>query len=151
MEGFSRLFIPGPTPSLNDVINAKGGGRGGFSRYTAMKKRWGGNIALLATAARFQVPKAGFYTYLLHERDRRRDPSNALSGAVKMIEDGLQEAGLLENDGWKQVLGMAGYWHVDNVKPGCTLFVSPDRVLTKDEAFALEDQERSKWHARTTP
>lgn len=150
-----RLFIPGPMPGMNEIIDARmrsGGGAGKrWNAYSTMKKKWGCTVALVAHSTKLGPVGPGFFTYLLRESSKRRDPSNALFGAVKLIEDGLQEAGLLCNDGWGDVLGMTGYWIVDKDVPGCTLFVHPDRVLTKEEAVGLDDTHRSdRWQRPTT-
>ena len=138
-----RLFIPGPLPGLNEIINAKGNAYGGgASAYTKMKKQWCGTIALLAHSQGIKTIGSGHFTYLFRERDKRRDPSNIAAGAVKLIEDGLQTAGLLENDGWKQVLGFSHHFMVDAKHPGCTVFVFSSG-LERQEAIDLDDTARS--------
>jgi len=41
-------------------------------------------------------------TYIWQEENRRRDKDNIMFGQ-KFIQDGLVNAGVLENDGWKQI------------------------------------------------
>ncbi len=107
------LFIPGPLPGLNEIINAKGNTRGKWNAYSKMKKHWGGLIALLARAKGIEtIPEGSRFYYRCVEPNRSRDPSNIIAGAVKLIEDGLQEAGILENDGWKHVAGISVGWSV---------------------------------------
>ena len=74
-------------------------------------------------AQRFGRIEAGHFTYLFREPTKKRDPSNIISAGVKLIEDALQEAGLLPNDGWRCVHGITCFWVHDPVKFGVTLFV----------------------------
>lgn len=135
----ARLHIPGRLPGLNEIINAKGNSfRGGYNAYSKMKSQWGAMVGLIAAATKFEAIERGYFTYLFYEPTRQRDPSNIVAGGVKIIEDALQEAGLLKNDGWQQVLGYVAYWTVRK-HPGVTLFVTPDCVMTKDEAVCLDN------------
>lgn len=114
-----RLWIPGPLPGLNEIIDAKARKRGKWDAYADMKRKWGGTIALLAQAQRLErIPDESVFTYLFIEPNRRRDPSNIVAGGVKLIEDALQEAGVLENDGWKSVAGIRAYWALADVNNG---------------------------------
>jgi hypothetical protein len=109
-----------------------------------MKKQWGEAIALLASAQGLKRVEAGYFTYLCRERNKQRDPSNVGAGAVKLIEDALQYMGFMDNDGWSQVLGYVPHLHVDASMPGVTVFVHPERLLTKEEAIAADDDARRK-------
>jgi hypothetical protein len=64
----------------------------------------------------------GAFSYLCVERDRKRDPSNVVAGAIKLIEDALQAAELLPNDGWAQVTAIAPFWDVGD-PPGVLVAV----------------------------
>jgi Holliday junction resolvase RusA-like endonuclease len=48
--------------------------------------------------------------------NRKKDPDNILS-SKKFILDGLVQAGVLENDGWKQIKGFDESWEVDKKNP----------------------------------
>lgn len=147
----NRLWIPGTLPGLNEIIDAKATkyGKKGRSAYTEMKKRNDSMVALMATAQKFKSVENGYFTYLFRERDRRRDPSNVAAGAIKVIEDGLQVAGLLPNDGWAQVLGINPNWMVDSDCPGVTLFVTRD-PMPQDVSYlaAIDDTWREKSKTR---
>lgn len=156
-----RLWIPGPLPGMNEIIDARmrsswqpnqRGRR--WNAYSDMKKMWGERIGLLAQSQRFRPIENGFFTYLCYEKDRHRDPSNLVAGAVKLIEDALKDTQLLPNDGWAQVLGYVGHWHVQPSMPGVTLFVHEEMLLTKETALLLDEEARKegqKWakHEKT--
>jgi|APSaa5957512622_1039677.scaffolds.fasta_scaffold34448_1 hypothetical protein len=50
------------------------------------------------------------------EPNMRRDPDN-ITSAKKFVFDGLQKAGIIENDGWKQLRGFSDSWYVDKENP----------------------------------
>lgn len=114
------LWVPGPLPGLNEIINAKGNrlGRGGLSEWNKMKKLWHGRVASMAIQQKIQRIESAHFYYTFVEPNRRRDPSNVMAGAIKIIEDGLQHAGLLAGDGWKNVLSIGALWECDDRAPG---------------------------------
>lgn len=144
-----RLWIPGPLPGLNEILEARilegvrrARGKTGWTSgtYSEMKRKWGDMIRNLAEAYETPLyPEGAHLTYLIFEPNRRRDPSNVRCGAVKLIEDGLQEAGVLRNDGWKDVLDSREHLEVDPVAPGVAVFLRTDRVLEKHEAMEMEN------------
>lgn len=145
----SRLFVPGQLPGMNEIINAKGNSYNGYNAYSKMKKQWASTIGLLARAAKWH-PEGKCFTYLFREKDKRRDPSNFVAGGVKILEDALQDCGLLENDGWKHVEAFIPHWLVDAETPGVTLFVG-EQLLGKYEAIEMDDEHRRQrtWQRQT--
>ncbi len=67
----------------------------------------------------------------------KRDPSNIAAAAAKFIEDGLIKAGVIENDGWKQVLRQRepGAWNGCG-SPVCSL---PDHPGIADDHDHVND------------
>lgn len=99
--------------------------------YNNLKKQVHERVALCAGSQKFEV-RGSHFNYLLVEGDMRRDPSNAAGAAIKMIEDGLQRAKLLANDGWQQVSGCTWYPHCEpGFEPGVFLCVQECPVLSK--------------------
>jgi hypothetical protein len=149
-----RLFIPHVLPGLNEILDARkrklvGAGRGG-DMYNLMKSRWATVIKGLAHQQGFDVQEGGYFTYLFLEPNRRRDPSNIVAGGVKLIEDALQEAGLLGGDGWKHVLGIAPYWvRTETMTCGVYVWVG-DGCLSEQAAFcdAFNIDQEKKQDAR---
>jgi Holliday junction resolvase RusA-like endonuclease len=128
------LFIPGPLPGMNEIIDAKARssmtvGRGGkrWDAYSDMKRAVGAKVMMLARASGFKkITTPAVFLFEVREPNKRRDPDNFCSGAEKMIFDALQEAGLLENDGWKQVKAISRTWSVSKLAPGVLLTVLED-------------------------
>jgi hypothetical protein len=135
------LWIPGPLPGLNEVLDARGvvmrnraGGTRRFDGYAKLKRAWATKIGLYAREQQFTRVEFAAFSYLFVESSRRRDPSNIIAGGVKLLEDSLQEAGLLAGDGWANVTAIAPYW-VLGVEPG-VLVVCGESVLSKAQLVA---------------
>jgi Holliday junction resolvase RusA-like endonuclease len=108
-------------PGMNEILGASNANRFGYAR---MKKKWGQTVGLFARLQAFPpVSAPAHFEIECREKNRRRDPDNIAGGAQKIILDGLQEAGLLENDGWEHVLSLLVTWKVDAAKPGVLLTV----------------------------
>lgn len=110
-----RLVIPGMLPGLNEYINAE---RRNKYQAASMKKQ---AEHLVITLCRSQlkgvhIDKPVFIRYKWIEKNRRRDKSN-IAFAKKFLEDGLIKAGVLDNDGWNNIVGFADEFDVDAKHP----------------------------------
>lgn len=112
------LWIPGRLPGLNELLEAKGS-KVREARHRA-KNDAQAKIALFARSQLKPVKRATFH-YEFHEPNRKRDPSNIAAGAIKIIEDALQLAGIIDNDGWKAVAGFTVAFVVDRESQGVWL------------------------------
>lgn len=118
MLSTQTLWVPGPLPGLNEIIAAKRSRHKGHADgYSHMKKKWLQKVALAAHMAKLKPVEAARLFYEIREPNKRRDPSNFTSGAMKLIEDGLVAAGVLPGDGWRHVLAFEVQWSVSN-NPG---------------------------------
>ena len=111
------VWVPGKLPGLNDLIDARGRGHGNGPNawsgdgYSRMKAFWSRKVVEAARDCETApARRPAWFSYLFVEETMRRDPSNFIGGGVKLIEDGLQEAGILANDGWKDILGIVPMW-----------------------------------------
>jgi hypothetical protein len=135
-------------PGLNDIIEARMIRKGKWSAYSDMKKDWTGFVARLAREQRLPKMDRAHVSYLLYETSQRRDPSNVLGGAMKFVEDGLTEARVLDNDGWKQILSISAQWYARKVDPGVAVFLS-FKQQTAPELFKLNQQHCRGDYGRT--
>lgn len=120
----NAFFVAGKVPSLNDLLEARGaqaptirsiimrrrpgkakslGAR--FDLYNEIKQDWAHRTVHALPLPYVRVP-AAYFGYVIVEETLKRDPSNVCSAAIKFIEDGLVKAGVIPNDGWKNVLGI---------------------------------------------
>lgn len=108
----ASLWIPGPLPGINDLV-----GKGRWA-YGKTKKEWTEHIAWLAKAARLPAFTRARFDFLWVERDKKRNPDNIAGGGKKVVFDGLVEAKVLPNDGWKQIAKWSDDFEVDAKRPG---------------------------------
>ena len=93
--------------TLNEYIDAE---RSSKYKAAAIKKRETNLTYLLVKGALNRktiekIDKPVNLIFIWHEKNRKRDPSN-IAFAKKFIEDGMVKAGLLENDGHKQIVSL---------------------------------------------
>ena len=110
-----KFIIPGTLPGLNEYINAERRNRQEAAR---MKRQIQHKIALVA---RSQHRKAHFtapvmMSYLWVEKDRRRDYDN-IAFAKKFVQDAFVQAGILDGDGQKNIVGFSDRFAVDRKNP----------------------------------
>nr|WP_278885619.1 RusA family crossover junction endodeoxyribonuclease [[Ruminococcus] torques] len=55
--------------------------------------------------------------YKWFEKNRRRDLDNVSSFGRKVIQDALVRAHILQNDGWKEIVGFSDEFFVDAHNP----------------------------------
>lgn len=117
-----EFFIPGPLPSMNDIIDEARRNRFAAAKQ---KKQWTEAVHWAARAAKLPPIECARFHFGWHEKSKRRDPDNISGGGRKLILDGLQSAGVLKNDGWSQVLGFTDSFFVTPEKPGVRVIISP--------------------------
>lgn len=94
-----KLIIPGRLPGLNDITDAA---RSNKYKAAAMKKEYTEMCGWYARAARLPRMEHIDLTVAWYEPNRKRDKDNIHAG-IKFILDGLVLAGVIDNDGWKQI------------------------------------------------
>lgn len=147
----NAFWVPGKVPSLNELLDAKGGvpakresiimrhlpkkGKGRaaqYNLYNDLKQSWK-RRTITAIGAPFVRVLSAYFGYVVVEETVRRDPSNICSSAIKFIEDGIVEAGVMSNDGWDNVLGIRVHWiHRKGRDPGIYVVMSDVRLLEEE-------------------
>jgi len=103
-----ELTIRQPLPDLNALLKASSSS---FYVYAKMKKAAQRVVSLYALEQRFRkITEPSHFVYQFGEAVANKDPSNVCAGGIKVIEDALQEMGLLPNDNWKWVLSFSSSW-----------------------------------------
>jgi Holliday junction resolvase RusA-like endonuclease len=107
-----KLTIPVELTDLNTYINAERG-----NRYKAADiKSTMTYICTLYAKQLKPIEKRVKLIITWYCKNQKKDPDN-ISFAKKYILDGLVKAGILQNDGWKQIAGFEDYFVVDMHKP----------------------------------
>lgn len=108
-----KFVLLGEYCSLNEYVGADRQGYGWTIKKAEtnrakedLEEQWNGTPAPLAT-----------YKFTWYRMNRRTDPDNICAFARKVILDGMQKAGILDNDGWKQVAGFIDEFYVDKENP----------------------------------
>lgn len=132
------IEIDGKLPNMNEIINAS---KKHWGVYAQLKKQWVPAIEQLMKATLKPVKYPVFIEFEWHRRDRRTDPDNISAGGRKIILDCLQGAGILENDGWSNVIGFSDKFVQSDIdKVLMTLHIGADKHLEVYE----DDKECSK-------
>lgn len=109
-----KLVVKGVLPGLNEMTKANRS-----NRYQGNKqKKEATRLVSLSCRACHLKKVSGIhdYTFIWYCKDKRRDKDNIMAGQ-KFIFDGLQEAGVIENDGWKEVGDIKHIFRIDKASP----------------------------------
>lgn len=114
--------IFGKLPSLNEFLAAERRtmrGRGGYSPGNQLKRRCEFLIrnAVNTQVRRVRIKKPIRIHYHFYEENRKRDLDNISAVAHKYVQDALVKAGVIENDGWRQIIGFTDHFEVDRNRP----------------------------------
>ncbi len=107
-----KIIIPGELPGLNKIIDKS---KQHWASYSKMKKKYTNKAAWIATSGLHKMNKIDLH-FIWYCKNRRKDKDNILVGQ-KFIIDGLVEAGVIENDGWKQIGKIEHSFEVDKENP----------------------------------
>lgn len=108
-----KFTIPGRLPGLNDMTDAA---RENKYASAQMKKEYTELVAWCAKSARLPRFDQVDMVITWYEPNTRRDKDNIMAGQ-KFILDGLVQAGVIANDGWKQVGKITHDCQVDRENP----------------------------------
>ena len=92
-----------------------------LDKATRFKKHSSSSTVLFVKAARLPAFERVKVRFLVVEPNMKRDPDGFCFGACKILLDALQHANVLQNDGWKQIAGLAFDWKCDPTAPGVLL------------------------------
>lgn len=144
---YNKFYFPWRIPSWNDLTFQRGitgkqnwiltrnnrPKRGYiYNGYNEVKQEWANKVCKLVKSVGFVPVKSAYFHYLLVEPTLKRDPSNICGAAFKLLEDGLIKAGVIENDGWKQVLGIRPYWILDRESEGGVFLLMSNESLSQN-------------------
>ena len=111
-----KLVIPLKLHSLNEYIGAC---RRNPYRGAKMKKEDQQSIEwLIRSQLRgIRIDKPVRMSYRWYEPNQIRDLDNISSYGRKVIQDALVKTKVLENDGWRHIVGFSDEFHVDKKSP----------------------------------
>lgn len=107
----NKLIIPGHLPTMNEIIKAA---KSHPIVYRNMKKQYTELVAWSAKGLP-RIERANF-TITWFCSNQRVDKDNVTAGQ-KFVFDGLVIAGVLDNDGWKQIGDVTHRFEIDRKNP----------------------------------
>lgn len=117
-----KIVIPGKFESMNEYIRRSKIKRRNWNAGNAMKQEDQKTIMLhLPHGVRFK--KKIFIEYNFFEPNAKRDKDNISSYFHKIFQDALVQAGIIENDGWKNIEGWSDFFKVDQKNPRIEVFI----------------------------
>lgn len=165
---YNRFFIEGKIPSFNELVFAraiqspqkvswlltkptKGKKKKSshvFNEYNKIKQDWTQKVSSAVKKQGFVTVKACHFHYLIIENSVKRDPSNIVSAAVKFCEDALMKCGVIENDGWKNVLGIRPYWSLDREGTAGIFLVMSNEPLSENAIQSYYNDYKTNLNAK---
>lgn len=107
----TTIVIPGELPDLNTIIDES---KKHWASYSTMKKENTEMVAWLAKGkGKFKKIDLEITWYC---KNKRKDKDN-ISVGQKFILDGLVQAGVIKNDGWKQIGDIKHRFKIDKSNP----------------------------------
>ena len=111
-----KITIDGELPALNEIIDKS---KSHYMQYAKMKKMATNRVAWACNQLDI-IDKVTLNSIELqityYCKNRRKDPDNIAAGK-KFILDGMVKAGVIGNDGWKEVKGWSEKWERDKDNP----------------------------------
>lgn len=112
-----KLIIKGKLPNLNDYTYACRGYRGNVMG-ARMKKDCEALISWHIKQSKLKkVDKPVRLQFVWYEPNKRRDKDNVSAFGRKVILDALVKNNILEDDGWKYIVGFSDDFYVDKENP----------------------------------
>ena len=110
-----EIILPGTFTTLNEYIAANN-----RNRHISAKIKRDETERVILGCYNLKGVKPSEYplnvTFSWYCTNRKSDPDN-IAFAKKFILDGLVEAGMLENDGWKQINSLKDVFYIDKENP----------------------------------
>lgn len=111
-----QLVIHGRLDNLNDYITAcRTNQYKGAKMKASDERKVIGEIREQLGHIRIRDPVKMKYCW--YEKNRRRDLDNISSFGRKVIQDALVKSGVLQNDGWKEIISFSDEFYVDPDNP----------------------------------
>jgi hypothetical protein len=114
-----QIWLPGRLPGLNDLLFTSVGAR---IKHQRGPKQTVKLIVEAQRIGRFDRPVSLAFDW--REPNKRRDPDGFCAGGAKVVIDALKTAGVLDNDGWRHIVGLRHTWSVDATRPGVLVTIT---------------------------
>ena len=113
-----KFWIPGPLPGKNEQVASANKHRMAGAR---MKEYWTEHVSRCCGGTGKHFERI-FVDFVWYEPNRRRDKQNISNDQVYCF-DSLQRAGVIPNDGWRNIEGFSHTFQVNKESPGVAMVV----------------------------
>ena len=117
-----EVWIPGRMPGENEIIKAAKSGKGKGNAYSRLKKKWTDYIAAIFQDCQIEPMGIISLVFVWVEKNKKRDKDN-ITAAKKFIFDGMQQAGVIPNDGWGNIATWQDCFEINPYSPGVKVFI----------------------------
>ena len=104
-----RLVFPFALPTLNEYINAERSNRYMAAHIKKMTEQR--LVFYIRSQTRERIQGPVFIKYKWIRKEARHDKDN-IAFAKKFVQDALVKAGVLQNDGWKNIIGFTDTFEI---------------------------------------
>ena len=117
-----HFLIKGTMPGLNEYL-AETGRRPQIGGKLKREYKMLASSYIRRDLKRWKASKSIILHYVFFESNMKRDHDNVFCFASKCIQDALQDCGVIENDGWKQILNFTHDFYVDRENPRIEVYI----------------------------
>ena len=119
-ENMPNFTIYGTLPTINEYITAC---RNNPHVGANMKKNYTGIVMWeMGTIKGLHFEKVILH-YRFFEKNKKRDKDNVFAFATKVVQDAMQELGIIDNDGWKNIENFTHDFFVDKDYPRIEVYI----------------------------
>ena len=123
-----HFTIQGTLPSLNEYLAACGKNPQVGARLKS-KAKFAVNLCIRSQLKRWHTDNPIIIHYKIYEPNMKRDHDNVFCMISKTVQDSLQECGVIDNDGWKNVVNFTHDFYVSKDQPRIEVYI--EEIFTK--------------------
>ena len=119
-----RIFVPMLFPSQNEWLRMAGATyqvgkhHQRSSDAQELKNSMENKIQVYIRLSDLKPMEQAFFFFTFFENNRQRNKDNIQSLAIKFFLDALQKERIIQNDGWKEIVGLDPHFEVAGVNAG---------------------------------
>ena len=119
-DNMPNFTIYGNLPTINEYITAC---RKNPHSGANMKKNYTGIVMWeMGTIKGLHFEKVILH-YRFFEKNQKRDKDNVFAFATKVVQDAMQELGIIDNDGWKNIENFTHDFFIDKDYPRIEVYI----------------------------
>ena len=122
-KGMPCFTIEGNFPSLNEYLAEQGRNPKAGGRIKREYKYLAIQYLRLSEYRHWTATKPIIIHYVFYEQNMKRDHDNVFAFASKCIQDGLQDCGVIKNDGWNDILNFTHDFYLDRENPRIEVYI----------------------------